>query len=150
MNKIIALYILCSLLSSRMLVGQVQSINCIIFFNGKLPYKSEIEGDIVVKDSLNEENKINFSYQIGEMYLSVDDKETLFSLSFETELQLTVFHINDKNKKLPYTTSIRAGWLRWSFIIFRITTLRRGRYHFGISGPSFSSEFIKQEYDIFD
>lgn len=130
--------------------GQSEPVNCIIFIDGKLPERSTIIGSFAIYDSLDQKKVIPFSYQIGDLTINTAERKELFSSPINQTIEVEIKHIDNQGKKTTYTTNIQVGWLKWSFIIFRITSLKKGAYYFGISGPGFSSEFIKGEYNMFD
>lgn len=144
------LFIILGVLLYHAGVAQEEKLNCIVFVNGKLPDKSRLSGFFTVKDSFNIPMTYPFSYQIGDIELASSVKKKLFSLPFDKEVLITLKYIGKQGEEKLFSSYIQAEWLKWSFIILRITTLKKGKYHFGISGPGISSVFIKQEYLIFD
>ncbi|MBX2929413.1 MAG: hypothetical protein KF852_16400 [Saprospiraceae bacterium] len=129
------------------LLGQEhETINCLIFINGKLPDGSSLLGNFKAVNEAGDTMTYNFEPNIGEIILYNQIKKELFSISDGSLLLVTIKHVDRYGRIREFSTSIKAEWLKWRFIILRITTFKRGRYHFGISGPATSSEFIRQEY----
>jgi len=149
-TQLIVALMLPLLLSPLSTIGQTNGVNCVIFINGKLPYISVSTGYFSYQDSTNQKQTVPFDYTIGELNIEPVHASQLFSLPFDHLIEVTVIHNDFQGNRKPYTATIMAGWLKNNYIIFRITTFKKGKYYFGISIPALSSEFIKGEYYIFE
>lgn len=129
-----------------LLNAQDKHINCLTFIDGKLPDRSVITGYFEVEDSIKNIRKFEFDYHIGEIRLTKKNDDDLKQLPFNQKILVSFLYRKEDNSLKKFETYILAGWLKSEYTIFRITTLKKGKYYFGITGPNFSSEFIKKEY----
>ena len=127
--------------------AQDNHINCIIFIDGKLHRLSEIDVSLEFADSL----VIDLPYVIGE--LKIDERAKLFIDSLDaTDELLMKIEFRDNGHTRIYTNSLKVGWLRYRYLIARITNLnkKKGKYYFAFSTPGPTQFFINKEYNMFE
>lgn len=137
---------------SCMLYAQTKSVNCIIFVDGKLIRYGAITGYFSYKDSIQQEKRIDFDYEIGDLLLSHENNSFVSSLNPDDDITINLTYKVNNGPRFNYSGVLKVGWLNYRYLVIRITNLNKskGTYYFAYSGPGGIKPFIKQEYNMFE
>lgn len=140
-----------TLLCCSCVFGQKEKLNCIIFIDGKLPTGIYDEYFSYLDEDKNE-SRIDFEYSIGDIILSKNDINTLYSLQSDDFIIMNLSYRSYDNESYSYSGKIRAEWLSYDYLVIRITNLnkKKGKYYFAYSTPGIIKSFIKKEYNMFE
>ena len=130
----------------------MERINCTIFIDGKLPGLSVLNGYFLSKNDTEKEIQIQFKYVIGEIQMTKENSNLINSLAPNDDLTICLSYRDEKGRKFNYSEVLKVEWLRYRYLVIRITNLNKKRkeYYFGYSTPGVIKKFIKKEYKMFE
>ena len=133
------------------ILSKSQSINCMIFIDGKLPQGSSLKCSLEIIDNLGDTSLLIVDYVIGEFRLDEKGYSFLSMLEANKQIKFKLEYLDWENQKFLFERNLRKEWFFNRYLILRVTTFRKKEmYLFGVSTPDFSTAFSKKEYNMID
>ena len=150
--KTLTIGVLILLSSILNLNAQNRSVNCIIFIDGKIMKHEAITGYFSYTDSTNNQRRLDFNYEMGDLILSQENNYLISKLDHNSEIDINLTHHKLSGPDFSYTRKIIVDLLNYRYLVIRITNLNKktGKYYFGYYSPGLIKPFIKEEYNMFE
>lgn len=110
-------------------------INFIIFIDDELSNLNISNGHFITIDSTNNENKLDFDYIVGDLKVTQEDYNTLYSSeNYKLYICFKYKEFNPEYYEKEYKYQIPVEWLNDKYMILKIynsSKKRNKKYYFG-------------------